>query len=75
MNSLVIETLSPHQLMLEDAGSGTVLKDLGIVSGNGRPPQNLASGTRVSGGSLFDMVISIRDQLYEGNTLDIGGGV
>ncbi len=72
-NSLVIETTSPHQIMIEDVGSGTVLRDLGIVSGNGRPPQNLAKDARVSGGSVFDMVMSIRDQLYQGNTLDIGG--
>jgi len=72
-NSLVIETTVPHQLMIEDVGAGTVLRDLGIVSGNGRPPQNLAQDARVSGGSLFDMVISLRDQLYKGDTLDIGG--
>ncbi len=72
-NSLVIETTSPHQIMIEDAGSGTVLRDLGIVSGNGRPPQNLAKDARVSGGSVFDMVMSIRDQLYQGNALDLGG--
>jgi hypothetical protein len=57
-NSLVIETTVTHQLMIEDVGDGTRLKRPGIVSGNGRPPAELAQDARVSGGSLFDMVIS-----------------
>jgi len=73
-NSLILKTTTPHQIWLEDGAGGTVLKDLGIVSGNaGGPPSNIHRDARVSGGSLFDMVISLRDDLYAGNTLDIGG--
>ena len=72
-NSLVIETTSPHQLMLEDAGAGTVLKDLGMISSGMNPLHNIAPDARMSGGSLFDMIIFLRDQLYNGETVDVGG--
>ena len=59
---------------MEDGANGAVLKDLGLVSGNsGGPPANIHRDARVSGGSLFDMVIKLRDDLYAGNTIDIGG--
>lgn len=73
-NSLIMKTTTPHQLWLEDGEGGTVLKDLGIISASaGGPPANIDRDARVSGGSLFDMVISLRDDLYAGNTIDIGG--
>ncbi len=72
-NSLVLETTSPHQLWLEE-GEGRVLRDLGVLSEiSGRPPQNISSSARLFGGSMFDMLISLRDQLAAGDTLDIGG--
>ena len=73
-NSLLLETTFPHQLWLEDAAGGTVLTDLGVVSGPGdRPPHNIAPDARLAGGSLFDMIIHLRDRLYHGDTLEIGG--
>lgn len=72
-NSLVIRSTVPHQILLEDEQGGTVLQDLGVVSGDGRPPFNIASDAREAGGSVFDMVISLRDQLYAGDTIEIGG--
>lgn len=72
-NSLVIKTTSPHQLTLEDSGAGSVLRDLGMISSNVNPPHNIAPDARMSGGSLFDMVIFLRDQLYAGETVDVGG--
>ena len=73
-NSLVLSTTVPHEIMLEDAGEGTVLYDLGILGESGRPPYNYHQDARVSGGSLFDMVINLRDSLYRGDTLQTGGG-
>ena len=74
-NSLVLSTTNPHQITVEDLGTGTVLRDTGIVrDGRGLPPHNLAVDARVSGGSLFDMMIGLRDSLYTGNTDDIGSG-
>lgn len=73
-NSLVVETTSPHQLWLEDGEGGQVLSDLGILNDQGNaPPQNIASSARVFGGSMFDMLITLRDQLAAGDTIDVGG--
>ncbi len=74
-NSLVLETTTPHQLMLEDGPTGTVLQDLGILQGGegGRPPKNIADSARVFGGSIFDMVMSVRDAMFKGDHVQIGG--
>ncbi len=71
-NSLVLETTTPHQIWLEDGKGGTVLKDLGLIADTGKPPYNINRDAVVGGGSLFDMIINMRDQLYKGNTLAIG---
>ncbi|HTO22042.1 MAG TPA: flagellar hook-associated protein 3, partial [Spirochaetia bacterium] len=73
-NSLVLETTQPHQVWAEDVGSGTVLQDLGILAaGGGRPPLNVSPSARVFGGSIFDMVINLRNALFEGSTDKVGG--
>ncbi|ADK81719.1 flagellar hook-associated protein 3 [Sediminispirochaeta smaragdinae] len=72
-NSLVLSTTSPHQLWLEDVGDGRVLKDLGVIAEIGKAPYNLARGASLSGGSLFDMVMNLRDSLLKGDTIEIGG--
>ena len=67
-------TTAPHQLWLDDGEGGQVLADLGILNGRGNaPPQNTASSARVFGGSMFDMLINLRDQLAAGDTIDTGG--
>jgi flagellar hook-associated protein 3 FlgL len=72
-NSLVLETTLPHQIWAEDRGGGTVLQDLGILAPNGnRPPLNVAQSARVFGGSIFDMVINLRNALFEGSTEKVG---
>ena len=66
---LVLESIVPHQIWAEDLGDGTVLQDLGILArGSNHPPLNIAASARVFGGSIFDMVIALRDALYEGST-------
>lgn len=71
--SLVLTTTEPHQLWLRDV-SGNTLTDLGAIgTPGGQPPHNLAPDALVSGGSLFDMVIALRNDLYQGKTIDIGG--
>ena len=72
-NSLVMRSTQPHQILLEDEQGGNVLETLGVVSGDGRPPFNIAPDAREAGGSVFDMVISLRDGLYAGDTIEIGG--
>jgi flagellar hook-associated protein 3 FlgL len=73
-NSLVLEGLDAHRIRIEDGAGGTVLADLGILSGSG-VPSDYASTARVSGGSLFDSVISLRDALRKGDFIDVGGRV
>ncbi|MEI8093044.1 MAG: flagellar hook-associated protein 3 [Spirochaetales bacterium] len=76
-NGLVLETTQPHQLFLEDAAGtgGNVLRDLGVLSDRPglQPPQNLHPDARAFGGSMFDAVIRLRDNLLAGNKEFIGG--
>lgn len=66
---LVLESTVPHQIWAEDLGDGTVLQDLGVLApGGSHPPLNVAHSARVFGGSIFDMVIAMRNALYEGST-------
>lgn len=70
-----LETTDAHQLWLEDK-AGTVLNDLGIISDvSQRPPYNMQTGVRLSGGSLFDAVIALRDAMLRGDNESIGGRV
>ncbi|MDR1047245.1 MAG: flagellar hook-associated protein 3 [Treponema sp.] len=70
---LALEGTSAHLIRLEDkAGpdgsidSGAhVLRDLGLIRGNmDNNAPNWGDAARVSGGSIFDMVIRTRDALY-----------
>jgi len=74
-NGLVLETTQPHQINVEDGEGGTVLRDLGIVSARPgtAPPHNLHQDARVFGGSMFDAVIRLRDNLFAGNKEFAGG--
>jgi flagellar hook-associated protein 3 FlgL len=72
-SSLVLETTSPRQIWVTDE-NGRVLQDLGIIrDGESRPPQNISRDARVFGGSAFDAIIRLRDNLLQGDTVDIGG--
>ena len=72
---LNLSTTDARQLWLSDS-KGTVLYDLGIIKDSSqRPPYNLGSSTRVSGGSLFDTVIAFRNALLAGDQEAIGGRV
>ena len=67
--SLVLESTVAHQIWAEDLGDATVLQDLGILATGGpHPPLNIAASARVFGGSIFDMVIALRNALFEGST-------
>jgi len=73
-NGLVLSTTLPHQIWAEDTGGSTVLQDLGILApGGDRPPLNVARSARVFGGSLFDMVINLRNAMFEGSGEKVGG--
>ncbi len=73
-NSLVLQSTVPHQIWVEDIGEGRVMRDLGIISDVDRyPPLNISDNARVYGGSVFDMIIHIRDRMFEGDNLSVGG--
>lgn len=72
-NSLLLQTTVPHQMWLENGTAGEVLTDLGVIDNFNKPPNNAADGVRVAGGSMFDMMIDLRDNLYQGDQIDIGG--
>ena len=71
---LVIEGTNPHLIRAEDrAGGASVLRDLGIIKGNmENNAPNWSDSARVFGGSIFDMVIRLRDALYRGDQDYIG---
>jgi flagellar hook-associated protein 3 FlgL len=55
-------------------GEGTVLQDLGLIERGDRvPPLNTADSASVFGGSVFDMVIHLRNSLYKGDQEAVGG--
>ncbi len=73
-NNLILESTTPHQIWLEDAGSGTVLRDLGMINPNfPQPPNNLNPTVTVGGMSIFEMVIQLRDDLVRGDQELVGG--
>jgi len=73
---LALEGTSSQIIMAEDGAEGaTVLRDLGIIRGNmdtGGPTNWDETRSRVSGGSMFDMVIRLRDAMFRGDHEFIG---
>jgi flagellar hook-associated protein 3 FlgL len=76
---IALEGTNAHLIRLEDREGSQVFQDLGLIRGNsqnGAP--NWSDSARVAGGSVFDMVIRLRDALYRGDqefagSLGIGG--
>ena len=72
---LNLETTDARQLWLSDV-NGNVLSDIGIIKeASQKPPYNIGNSVRVSGGSMFDTVIALRDALLKGDTEEVGGRV
>lgn len=73
---LSLVTTDARELWLEDV-QGSALNELGIIGDSSqRPPNNIATGSaRVSGGSLFDAFIALRDAMIAGDHEAIGGRV
>jgi flagellar hook-associated protein 3 FlgL len=78
---LVLEGTNPHLIRAEDgtpsidgARAATVLRDLGIIRGNmeNNAPNWDEVRSRVSGGSVFDMLIRLRDAMFRGDQDFIG---
>ncbi|MDL2228924.1 flagellar hook-associated protein 3 [Treponema sp. OttesenSCG-928-L16] len=70
---LALEGTNPHLIRMEDRQDSSVLRDLGIIALNNDPAApNWHSSARVSGGSMFDMVIRLRDALFRGDSDFVG---
>jgi flagellar hook-associated protein 3 FlgL len=76
---LALEGTNAHLIRLEDmrASEGRegsqVLLDLGLIAANSDPgAPNWHPSARVSGGSVFDMVIRLRDALFRGDGEFVG---
>jgi flagellar hook-associated protein 3 FlgL len=76
---LAMEGTNAHLIRLEDrqASEGRpasrVLQDLGVIAANSDPgAPNWHPSARVSGGSVFDMVIRLRDALFRGDSEFVG---
>jgi flagellar hook-associated protein 3 FlgL len=73
-NNLILESTTPHQIWIEDMGSGRVFKDLGMINAEvSEPPNNLDPTVTVDGMSIFDMIITLRDDMVRGDVELIGG--
>lgn len=70
-----LRTTVPHQLWLENGTGMAVLTDLGLIDNYNPPPHNVEDGVALGGGSSFDVIIRLRDALYEGNQFDLGGSL
>ncbi len=74
-NGLNLTTTDAHQIWLEDK-NGTALFDIGMIKdASQRPPYNIGTSVKTSGGSLFDAVIALRDSMLKGDHESIGGRV
>lgn len=69
---IILETSSARDIWVEDIEGGTVMQDIGVISGN-TPPKNISPTARFFGGTIFDMVKRLRDSLYMNDIEDIGG--
>ncbi|MDR0584312.1 MAG: flagellar hook-associated protein 3 [Treponema sp.] len=75
---LVLEGTNAHLIRAEDSAEepeprAAVLRDLGIIRGNmENNAPNWNTSARVAGGSMFDMVIRLRDAMFRGDQEFIG---
>ena len=59
-------------MWLQDV-NGNVLNDIGMIKDSSQlPPYNIESNVSVSGGSMFDAVIALRDAMLRGDHEAIG---
>ena len=74
-SGLNLAATDARQLWLMDGEGGSVLSSLGLIEAGQRPPYNISGQARVSGGSMFDAVIALRDAMLSGDHETIGGRV
>ena len=71
---LILTGTNPHLIRVEDKQGSRTMEELGVIQFNNDPSApNWAPGARVAGGSVFDMVLRLRDGLFRGDQDYIGG--
>ncbi|MBN8218998.1 MAG: flagellar hook-associated protein 3 [Spirochaetes bacterium] len=72
---LAVESASPHRIQFEDLEGGSVLADLGVIRSGEEGKQvgnNLHPNTLESGGSVFDIMIRLRNSLLANDVETLG---
>ncbi|MDI6703159.1 MAG: flagellar hook-associated protein FlgL [bacterium] len=64
---LVLETFEPDEIWLEDI-DGNLLEILGFIDPDRDAPNNIVATVKEKKISIFQMLIKLRDDLYQGNT-------
>lgn len=73
-DNITLVTTSPHQIWLEEVGSGTVLRDIGLLdSNNSEPPNNYSTTATTAGLSIFDVLIQFKNDLISKDQERISG--
>ncbi len=71
---LIIKSTFPHRVEMADIEGGQLLQNLGIIEeGYAFGPDNYSKDADVFGGSVFDVLIGLRDAMIQDNPEDIGG--
>ncbi len=71
---LILKTTKPHKMELSDIEGSTMLQDLGVLErGRGMGPDNINPAAMEFGGSIFDVLIGLRDAMIQNNSEDVGG--
>ncbi|TGK99425.1 flagellar hook-associated protein 3 [Leptospira levettii] len=73
-DNISISSTAPHQIWLEDVDGGTVLRDIGLIEPSAsEPPNNFSKSATVTGLSVFDVLIQLRNDLIQKDQERIGG--
>lgn len=73
-NNISLSTTTPHQIWLEDMEGGTALRNLGLIEANAsEPPGNYSRTATVTGMSVFDVLIQLKNDLTSKDQERVGG--
>ena len=68
-----LTSISARQPWLQDLAGSTVLQDLGIINNSTEGPRNYSTEAVVQKTSIFDTLITIKDNLLKDDVLQLGG--
>ncbi len=68
-----LTSVSARQPWLQDVAGSTVLQDLGIINNGTEGPKNYSTEAVVQKKSIFDTLLTIKDNLLQDDILKLGG--